>query len=350
MEGSWAERAGCSLKTTARYLQLAYSYYRRGAFCQHPPVHLDIESTAACNLACIMCPHSQISRRKGHMDLSLYKRIIDEAAGFHVNDICLHLFGEPLLNPEIFEMIRHAKKFGINTLISTNATLLKGENLSDILSSGLDRLIISLDGATEETYEKIRRRADFEETLDGIMSFLHLRKELRSQKPHTVLQVIRMKDTEKEIGSFVERFREFPVDAIHIKELDSWLGQIEAIKDLSTTPPKKFGERYPCGALWYSMAIYWDGRVVPCCRDYDAKYVLGNISEEKLSSIWNNKKMQNLRLTHIRNEYETTPLCLECEAWQRLTPMHTLKHRIAMMNKQIAIKIAGPNEIPVLST
>ena len=284
------------------------------------------------------------------MALSLYRRIIDEAAGFFVNDVFLHLFGEPLLHPKIFEMIRYAKKFGINTLISTNATLLKGENSSEILSSGLDRLIISLDGATKETYEIIRRRADFDKTSEGVMSFLYLKKKLQSKKPYTILQVIRMKDTEKEIKSFVERFRQLPVDAIHIKELDTWLGQIETIKELRTSPPKKFGERYPCGALWYSMAIYWDGRVVPCCRDYDAKYVLGDVSEEGLLGVWNNERMQNLRLAHIRNEYGTAPLCLECEAWQRLTPMHKLKHRVATVNKWTALKISRPNEILVLNT
>jgi len=274
-----------------------------------------------------MCPHSRLTRDKRNMDFSLFKKIIDESSAF-LNDIWLHLFGEPLLHPKIYEMVRYARKSGIEVGLSTNATLLNDGSIAEIMASGLDRITISLDGATKETYERTRRHSNYEHTLANILSFLDAKK-YPDRKPHVTIQLIRMKDTEKEIQSFCESFRLLPVNEICVKDLDTWTGKIGSINKLrveSFVP--RSTNRVPCGLLWYSMAIYADGRVVPCCRDFDAEYVLGDASSDELLSIWNGPRMKMIRQMHAARDYARIGLCHGCLNWPHLNPVSEAQRRL----------------------
>jgi len=294
-------------------LVLASYCYNLKRVCAAPPITLNVETTSMCNLACVMCPRSYAKRPQGHMKFPLFRKIVDEARLFAI-DVWLHLFGEPLLNPQIFDMIKYAKRAGLNTMMSTNATLLDHANIVKLLKSELDSLVLCLDGATKETYESIRRGAKFEEVVDNIRSFLEMRRRLRAKRPRTTLQIIRMRANENEIVPFIQRFRNLPVDKIRAEGFDAWAGH-PLIRGLRSYELRGTRFRRHCGALWHTITVYWDGRTVPCCRDFDATYVTGDASTENLLDIWNDQRMQVLRQAHISRGYQNIQLCRECTDW-----------------------------------
>jgi radical SAM protein with 4Fe4S-binding SPASM domain len=334
------------LVAKARYLQIAYSYYMGNLTCPYPPAHLDIETTSKCNLDCIMCPHSRLTREKRNMDLSLFKKMVDEP-GLTPNDIWLHMFGEPLLHPEIYEMIKYAKKFGVQVGLSTNATLLDSRNAAEIIASGLDRIIISLDGATKETYERVRGHGDYEHTLANVLSFVEAKKRIDT-KPYVIIQIIRMKETEKEIVRFTEAFSHLRVNEICVKDLDTWIGNIESINELRVEKFVPRANRVPCALLWYSLGICADGRVVPCCRDFDAEYALGDVSSDELSSIWNSPRMKMMRKMHVAGDYDEIELCKGCLNWAHVTPMSEARRRLYSLLRRAGSKLTAPDR-PVIT-
>jgi sulfatase maturation enzyme AslB (radical SAM superfamily) len=128
---------------------------------EHPwgwPTHLQIEPTTFCNLRCTLCPVTVgMDRPGGHMDFDLYKKIIDEVGGY-VFLILLWDWGEPFLNPSIYEMISYAKQKGIKLVCSTNGHLFKKrEETEKLISSGLDSIFFAVDGISQETYEPYRQ-------------------------------------------------------------------------------------------------------------------------------------------------------------------------------------------------
>ncbi|GAI28295.1 unnamed protein product, partial [marine sediment metagenome] len=159
------------------------NYILKKSNCNYMPIRLWVEITSRCNLKCRLCVNKDIPPSlKGDMDFDLYKKIINEATG-SVYDINLFHRGEPLLHPKLIPIISYAKSRGIKTRIHTNATLLNPELSKKIILSGLDLISFSFDGYTEKTYEKNRIGASYEKSLNNIIDFLRIKKELKSKKP-----------------------------------------------------------------------------------------------------------------------------------------------------------------------
>ena len=180
-----------------------------------------------------MCPtglHID-TRPKGYMEWDLYTSIIDEIAPF-AEAVVLHSWGEPLLHKRIFDMIRYAKERGLWVETSTNATRLTEEVARKLLAAGLDRIYLSMDGLTKETYEKVRVKGNFEDVLGNIERFLDLKHELGSPIEADI-QIVRLSETDAEVEEFVERWNSKHADLINIKELDTWGGQIDEVSSLA---------------------------------------------------------------------------------------------------------------------
>ncbi|MEM3519547.1 MAG: radical SAM/SPASM domain-containing protein, partial [Candidatus Hadarchaeales archaeon] len=243
-----------------------------------------------------------------------FKKIIDEAKYF-APVLWLHVFGEPLMNPEIFRMIKYCKERGIrNVGLSTNITLLDREKSAKLLDSGLDIIVLSLDGATRETYAAIRRGGDFEKAENNVKTFLEM-KEKKGSKIHVILSIIRMKETQKEIAAFKKRWNSPMIDEIWVKEFITWGGQL----DLSDIAPQNrnsqsMKQRYPCRKFWESVVISSNGKVLPCCYDYDEKLILGDITKQTLSEIWNGEILQEIRKAQCNGNFDN-PLCKNCQEW-----------------------------------
>ncbi len=285
----------------------AYSYYRGKPVTAGFPTKLHIELTNICNLNCIMCPRSYMKRERGMMEFATFKKIIDESRG-KLEFAYLHLFGESLLHPCLFKMIKYCKDAGISAGLATNATILDKIKSQRIIDSGLDFLVISFDGTSKQTYEMIRRGGNFEQTLDNITTFLHIRK--TRPRPHTVIQMIYMKDTDR-VEEYIQFWNSYNVDGIRVKPLQTWSGEIESINALSPSSNEKKLTK-PCDRLWRHICILWDGTVVPCEFDFDKIYPLGNVKSETLSEIWNGERIINLRKMHLSGKKSDIDLCKSC--------------------------------------
>src|SRR5262245_14063014 len=216
-----------SIARKPREMAVSKSYHSGETSLSYYPIHLDIESTSICNLDCPMCPYPEMRIKKGNMTFDLFKNIIDQCDG-KVFDVLLHMYGEPLVNKEIFKMIAYAKEKGVRiTSMSTNLTLLTRDKGKQLIDVGLDKITLSFDGTDKETFEQVRLGANYEKCLDHLLGFLQLKKDTAAKKPFTVLQVIQMKQTEPGLKEFVDRFSKLNVDLLKVKSFDTWAGQIE---------------------------------------------------------------------------------------------------------------------------
>ncbi len=280
-----------------------------------------------CNLKCIMCPTGQGNvEKQGCISLDLYRKIIDEAAAFAI-DVNLFGRGEACLHPKLAELVKYAVNKGLNTRLETNATILTSKKSEEVIRAGLDFMSFSFDGYTKETYECIRRGANFERTLDNITQFLKIKRRLRARKPFVSIQFIEtpafLKGSSWENESeFKNRFKNLPLDTYRYVTPHRYAGEIA--EDVTGT---KYGymkknahntifaklQYIPCPYPWFSMHILWDGTVTPCCMDFHAGYSLGNINDSTLLEIWNGKAMQQLRRKLSSGVIKEIPLCSRCD-------------------------------------
>lgn len=297
------------------------------------PLTVMIEPTNICNLKCPLCPTGAglIKRKKGYMKFSDFKKIIDE-----IGDYIIHLrlwnWGEPLLNKEIFKMISyaHTKKIFIN--LSTNSNFLNKEIAEKILDSGLDELIISLDGASKETYNKYRKGGDFEKIISSIKFLTSQKKKLNKKTLFVKLQFIIMKHNEDEIEKIKELAKELGVDELVFKtvgvmdyfskeDIKKYLPNNEKysrykINEKQAVLKRKINNW--CDSLWDEIVINWDGSVVPCCFDMNNKMILGNAFEQNIKEIWNSRKYIQLRKMILTNK-QNLSLCKNCPGTNKET-------------------------------
>jgi wyosine [tRNA(Phe)-imidazoG37] synthetase (radical SAM superfamily) len=286
------------------------------------PDRVYIESTNHCNLKCIMCPTGLgiVERPKGYMDMRLYRAILDEV-GPLIGSAVLHSWGEPLMHPDLFAMIRYGKRAGVRMETSTNITLLNEERAREVLDSGLDVLYLAMDGATRETYERVRVNAKWEKSLRNIERFIELKSRMRSPTK-MVMQIIAMNETRAEVDAFVRRWDRPEVDVVNVKHLDTWGDQVDAITRHKAEADALPMRRVPCPNLWYHAYVFWDGTLTSCERDYDRKTPLGNVEGGVLKA-WHGPDMQRLRAKHRAGDF-TAPACAKCVEWSWWTP--TLWH------------------------
>jgi len=289
-------------------INLAASYLRSKTACEGFPLELALEITNRCNADCIMCSRRHMQRPIGDMDLGLFKKIIDKAKSY-TELIWLHLAGEPLLHPKLFEMITYAKSCGIKLGMSTNAISLDEGKATKIIASGLDLLIISFDGATKETYEKIRQLSNYEKTLGNIMCYLR-QKSHNKKGPYTQMQLVYMEENKKEAMDFMRMWKGTSAEDVRLKPYfqfpDSAIGEGSPLS----------GKVKPCFLLWRQCSIYWDGTVVSCCWDFLGSTPLGNIKDAPLAKIWNGAPMQAMRKKHLEGRYREIELCRNCKVPQ----------------------------------
>jgi organic radical activating enzyme len=280
-----------------------------------PPDRIYIESTNRCNLECPQCPTGlDITHRpKGDMDPGLFRNIIDEIAPWAETAV-LHIWGEPLLNPNLDEMIAYAAGAGLRTEISSNAMLLDAERAERLIRTGLSRIFLCIDGVDEATYNQIRVGGDFRLVKANIEQFIRMN--LQAPSPVEVwVQLIRIDLTRKQVDAFRKEWSRPGVKEINIKAFDSWGGRVASINEMNKEGESAAipAQRHPCPNLWYHAHIFCDGSLVCCDRDFDVSTPLGNVKDGVLET-WRGEKMQALRKAHGTGIIETTP-CQECKEW-----------------------------------
>lgn len=289
------------------------------------PVSISFEPTTSCNLRCPECPSGlrQFSRPTGMLEKNFFRETIDDI----YKDILYLIFyfqGEPYLNRNFLEMVQYASAKGIYTATSTNAHYLTDEVAKRTVESGLDRLIISIDGTTQEVYKQYRRGGNLEKVIAGARNIVKWKKELKSKTPFVFFQFLVVKPNEHQVEDIKRLAKEVGVDEVRFKTAQ--------IYDYENDPNQLIPEnqkfsRYKkdkqgnyisknkmanhCWKLWHANVITWDGMVVPCCFDKDATHKLGDLKNQPFKEIW-----QSDQYKHFRKELMTSrkniDICANC--------------------------------------
>ena len=309
------------LRTQGSYF---YSSITKRVHHSGKPLAVSIEPTTACNLHCPECPTGAkiIQRPSGSIGIEEFDRILSKLPE-ETAYLTLYFQGEPFLNRHFFSMVKLAKQRRMIVATSTNGHFIDSNNASKIIASGLDKIIISLDGADEETYLNYRRGGDFEKVISGIRNLSEERKEQKSSSPLIVLQFLVFRQNQMQINQVRQLGKELGADVLEIKTAQHY--NFRHGNDLMTTIDKysryrknksggfelKKKLRNRCRRMWTSCVITWDGNVVPCCYDKDAKHSYGNILEKDFDQIWKAEGAQEFRkrLWRSRKQIE---MCMNC--------------------------------------
>jgi radical SAM protein with 4Fe4S-binding SPASM domain len=242
------------------------------------------------------------------MDFSIFRKIIDEGRDF-LEFAVPYGAGEPLLNPQIFEMIAYCTKLGIPSGISTNGTVLTEQYSRKLIESGWTYLTFAFDSPRRDVFETYRKGADFEKVRSNIVRFLEIKKAMRS-KIFCIIQMVALKENQNEGRSLMRMWKVDGVNAIRIKK-DEVHNEGSAIPGNNLQRPPR---RHPCYLLWRGpMYIHYDGTVFPCCYTYPEE-ALGNVRKNSLREIWNSEKIVRMREAHIRQDLQDFSSCLNCPA------------------------------------
>ncbi len=288
------------------------------------PRDVVIEPTNFCNLRCPLCATTSMKRSRGYMILENFKFIIDSLPK-KTRKIDLFLAGEPVLNREIYKMMEYATKNGKKVVVSTNGIFLD-KDVNSILDSGLDDLIIAMDGATKETYDKYRIGGNFNSLIKGLKKLCEEKRRRNLTKPRIQLQFVIMKHNEHEIQAILDLAKKFGVDNVIFKSVS--LGSVRnmeeklKIKD-EYLPENKQYSRYKmndgrlevvkmpsyCHWIWQSV-ILWNGDLTMCCHDFDATMKYANIFEKKgFLNAWRSKEHNRYRRLVLKRQFE---ICKRC--------------------------------------
>lgn len=321
-------RIGNALKVTSSYF---ISKAIKRPIHWGKPISFSIEPTTSCNLRCPQCPSGlrSFSRPIGMLSAETFKTTIDalyKTTGY----VTMYFQGEPYLNKHFTEMVRYAADKDLYTATSTNAHYLSPENAEDTIKSGLDRLIISIDGTSQDTYGKYRIGGSLEKVLEGTKNLMEAKKKANSKTPHVIWQFIVFSHNEHQLDEIKKLALDYQVDELAIKSAQIYdyetgndmIPQNEAYSRYSkndTSASFKNKLLNHCWRLWNSCVITWDGRVVPCCFDKDAEYKMGNVLEDSFDTIWNNQQYKAFR-TQILKGRKYIDICKNCSegtsVWQ----------------------------------
>lgn len=308
------------------------------------PTQMEIEVTNDCRLGCAICPRKIMKREIGYMEFDLFKRIVDQMAGYGL-ELNLSMYGEPLLHPSLTEMIAYAKSQGIEVTLYTNGLHLNEEMSKVLVKAELDYLIFNLMSGTAKTYQEITGSKEYEKVTKNIEDFIKQREGIKSEEgiagelrePVVGVQIIKMDATNNEIEVFMDKWdsgakiddkdkeerdkdqlrqmiyesTDFPVEYAIIQGFNDFAGQIEDRSIGNCTP----FSRFPCRQLRDGLSILWNGDMVSCRQDFNGLRVLGNVKEKDLLEIWNSQEREYLWQMHLKEDYDHLLLCNQCKEW-----------------------------------
>lgn len=288
------------------------------------PAMLTIEPTNICNLRCPLCTTGSgaMQRTGGKMHLSTFENIIDKM-GDDIFFLLLYHQGEPYINKNFLKFVKLAKTKNIYTTTSTNAHYFDDEIIHATIDAGLDSMIVSLDGITQDVYEHYRVKGKVDKVIDSARRFMEIKKERHSKTPLIALQFLVMKQNEHQLEDVKKLAREIGVDRLLIKnievhnvqEANEWLPSNDKYRRYNfdgQTLKVKNQTRKSCPRVWKSTLINWDGTVVPCCFDKNGEFPLANINDNvSLKEIWHGETYNEFRRKLI-HERDSIDMCRNC--------------------------------------
>ena len=277
------------------------------------PISASIEPANYCNLSCPHCPTGRklIEKTDKRLSVSDFKEYIDALLP-ELMYLNLYFQGEPLLNKELPEMISYASGKGVFTCVSTNGNALIEDVVKRLSQSGIGRLIICLDGATEESYTQYRVGGDFDKVVRGIS--LAVRYGLPVE-----VQCLLLSTTEKEIVALKSLCKSLGVRRLVFKKAqfyDEYLvpknpKNLRYKRDASGALVPKAKLKNKCWRLFSTIVIDVDGNVPACCFDKSAKYSFGDLKDASLRKVWLGEKAMRFRQTILRKR-KSIDICNNC--------------------------------------
>ena len=289
------------------------------------PVSISFEPTTSCNLRCPECPSGlrAFTRPTGMLQKDFFTRTIDD---IHKELLYLIFYfqGEPYLNPDFLDMVKYASSKGIYTATSTNAHYLTDAAAKRTVESGLDRLIISIDGTTQDVYKQYRIGGNIDKVLEGAKNIVKWKKELNSKTPFVFFQFLVVKPNEHQVEDIKRLSKEIGVDEVRFKTAQIYDYATDPNQLIPTTdkfsrykkdaagnyiPKNKLANR--CWKMQHANVITWDGLVVPCCFDKDALHQLGNLKNQSFKEVWNNDNYKQFRSELLKSR-KNIDICANC--------------------------------------
>ena len=288
------------------------------------PISISVEPTTSCNLRCPECPSGlrSFTRPTGMLNFSLYTDLIDEI-GDTLFYLLIYFQGEPFLHKHFFDIVQYASERNIYTATSTNAHFLSSENAKKTVASGLDRIIISIDGTSQDTYSAYRIGGKLEKVIEGTKNLVYWKKKLNSTTPHIVFQFLVVGPNEHQIDEIQELAKSLGVNEVGLKtaqiyDYENGSSLIPTIDKFSRYQKLKNGSYAiknrmvsHCWKMWNSCVVTWDGKVVPCCFDKDAHYQLGAIPKTKFKKIWKSADYRAFRGAILKGR-DQIEMCRNC--------------------------------------
>ena len=301
----------------------------------HPEVRYEV--TDHCNAECIMCPRDkhEHGREHGVMSLEHYMRSIDEVVALGAKKVVLTGFGEPLVDKTLEQKVAYAKRYGLNTYIISNGSLLTDKRARGLIEAGLDELRVSFYGMRPETYNVVMRKLDFNVTMRNLLHLLELRGARGVKKPRLEVNYLVLPENEADTEAF-RAFWEPRADAIEIWKPHNFgdgRDYRERLEDLEVKASCGRPENGP-------LQIQWNGEVIPCCYDYNNQIILGNAFTTPVLDILNGAKYRLLRLAHREKKFGCFPYCNQCD---QLLPhadalVYTNRHNLPA---EVAVKMSN---------
>jgi radical SAM protein with 4Fe4S-binding SPASM domain len=325
---------GVPLGKLLNWIRVEASMMVRPATPWGQPTHLQVEPSSLCNLRCPACRVvTGLGRKGGLMELDLFKKIVDEAREWTYL-ISLWGWGEPFLNPAVYEMIAYAKSHGVRLISSTNGHFLKDpRKVEELIRSGLDALIVAVDGTTQETYELYRRPGTLDSVLEGVRMLAERKRSLEAELPRINIRFVVMRQNEHEIPAMVELARSCGADMLSLKTMNPLTNdpyildprpQDDSNDPFVPTDPRYQRFRYraggktrvrvqenPCRRLWNNPKIHSDGSVCMCTCDVAGRFPMGNVHTESLRQIWMSAPYRQRR-RQFRTDWEKMAPCCTC--------------------------------------
>ncbi len=287
------------------------------------PTFLQIEPTTQCNLRCTYCPVSlELPKATGHLDPTVAERLLDEM-GDRALMVVLWGWGEPFVSPHVYDIVRAAKRKRLHVVSSTNGHIFAAkDHARRLVESGIDSLIVSIGGATEDSYARLRGKK-MEEAFDGVRRIVEEKRRLGSATPFVSLSMIVSQYNEVEVPALRERAAALGVDALSLKTMNTCTVRPESQDDHPIPTAAGYqrfeyqgnerarARRNPCKALWQKTNLRWDGAVTPCTYDFDGVRAMGNVRSERFEEIWGNAAYAAMR-KQFRADPNAISICANC--------------------------------------
>lgn len=288
------------------------------------PLAVSVEPTTSCNLRCPECPSGlrSFTRPTGMLQAELFQKILDQISPYTAF-LTFYFQGEPFLHPRFLDLVKQAKKKNIYVSTSTNAHYLSESMAQKVLESGLDRMIISIDGTSQETYSAYRVGGKLDKVLEGTRNLVEARRKNNGKGPHIVFQFLVVKPNEHQIEEMKLLANEMGVDELLFKTAQVY----EFENGHPLIPDNTKYSRYrklpngkwvlknkllnQCWKMWHSCVFTWDGTVVPCCFDKDASHPMGAIKNTSFKSLWHGEAYTRFRQQILRSR-DSIDICRNC--------------------------------------